>query len=209
MVDRTATKYVNRLVERVYSVYRYLKTKCNLPPLPAIPKPAPLPKMDMKPIIRKVTNDKSVNKNDQIIKRTADTKIDKLVKDNEYLKPKRAKVKATIATTMLQKIHFTSKTANAGQSFKVDRTTMLSGNNSSSSSSSSLQTTFDINNITSLATSTTTTSSTTSTRTPSLATTKASTTSMTENSFLKKKTHKVVVFFIDERGQSRARLEYH
>ncbi|TMW39664.1 hypothetical protein DOY81_015255 [Sarcophaga bullata] len=78
MVDRTATKYANRLVERVYSVYQHLKDKCSLPPLPAVPKPPPLPRMEMKPIIRKVTNDKNKMQNDDKIKRTADKSIDKL-----------------------------------------------------------------------------------------------------------------------------------
>ncbi|XP_053960251.1 uncharacterized protein LOC128864555 isoform X1 [Anastrepha ludens] len=34
VVDRTATKYVNRLVERVELVYKHLKKRCDLPALP-------------------------------------------------------------------------------------------------------------------------------------------------------------------------------
>ncbi|XP_069963106.1 uncharacterized protein [Bactrocera oleae] len=37
VVDRTATKYVNRLVERVELVYKHLKQRCDLPPLPNEP----------------------------------------------------------------------------------------------------------------------------------------------------------------------------
>ncbi|XP_065356787.1 uncharacterized protein LOC135951130 [Calliphora vicina] len=200
MVDRTATKYVNRLVERVYSVYRHLKDKCDLPPLPPIPKPAPPPKLEMKPIIRKVTNDKSVNKNDELIKRTADKKIDKLVKDNEILKDKQVKMKTTTITTMLTKIQLTNGTANAGQLSKVNKTTINVNNSSSNSSSNS-----SISTTATSSTSTTTSTSIATTRT----TTKDSTTTTVMNPFLLKKPHKVVVFFIDDKGQSRARLEYH
>lgn len=42
ILDRTATRYVNRLVERVESVYNYLKSPCKLDNLPAAPvKPSP------------------------------------------------------------------------------------------------------------------------------------------------------------------------
>lgn len=36
-MDRTATKYVNRLVERVELVYKHLRQRCDLPPLPNEP----------------------------------------------------------------------------------------------------------------------------------------------------------------------------
>lgn len=35
-MDRTATKYVHRLVERVDAVYNYLKKPCKLPDLPPL-----------------------------------------------------------------------------------------------------------------------------------------------------------------------------
>ncbi|XP_055848872.1 uncharacterized protein LOC129913918 [Episyrphus balteatus] len=60
IVDRTATRYVNRLVERVESVYNYLKKPCDLPDLPLIPEkppPEPVNEPKYKPIIRK--DDKS------------------------------------------------------------------------------------------------------------------------------------------------------
>ncbi|XP_030377018.1 uncharacterized protein LOC115625923 [Scaptodrosophila lebanonensis] len=38
IVDRTTTKYVNRLVQRVDAVYRHLHQRCDLPPLPTLPK---------------------------------------------------------------------------------------------------------------------------------------------------------------------------
>ncbi|XP_023308046.2 uncharacterized protein LOC111689814 [Lucilia cuprina] len=207
-VDRTAIKYVNRLVERVYSVYSHLKDKCDLPPLPPIPKPAPLPKLEMKPIIRKVTNDKSVNRNDELIKSTAiDKKIDKLVKNNEIVREKQAKKKATTLTTILTNTQLTNETqtANAGQQqhSKVNKTTTITLNKSSSSSGSSSSSSTTTTAISTISTITTTT---TSIRT----TTKDLTTTTTAmNPFLLKKPHKVVVFFIDDKGQSRARLEYH
>ncbi|KAH8249338.1 hypothetical protein KR032_008589 [Drosophila birchii] len=39
IVDRTTTKYVNRLVQRVDAVYRHLRQRCDLPALPPLPKP--------------------------------------------------------------------------------------------------------------------------------------------------------------------------
>ncbi|XP_070139408.1 uncharacterized protein [Drosophila kikkawai] len=39
IVDRTTTKYVNRLVQRVDAVYRHLRQRCDLPALPPMPKP--------------------------------------------------------------------------------------------------------------------------------------------------------------------------
>lgn len=39
IVDRTTTKYVNRLVQRVDAVYRHLRQRCDLPSLPPLPKP--------------------------------------------------------------------------------------------------------------------------------------------------------------------------
>ncbi|XP_016998547.2 uncharacterized protein [Drosophila takahashii] len=38
IVDRTTTKYVNRLVQRVDAVYRHLRQRCDLPALPPLPK---------------------------------------------------------------------------------------------------------------------------------------------------------------------------
>ncbi|XP_017835219.2 uncharacterized protein LOC108594527 [Drosophila busckii] len=38
IVDRTTTKYVNRLVQRVDAVYRHLRQRCDLPALPRLPK---------------------------------------------------------------------------------------------------------------------------------------------------------------------------
>ncbi|KAH8328982.1 hypothetical protein KR074_001125 [Drosophila pseudoananassae] len=39
IVDRTTTKYVNRLVQRVDAVYRHLRQRCDLPSMPPLPKP--------------------------------------------------------------------------------------------------------------------------------------------------------------------------
>lgn len=39
-MDRTTTKYVNRLVQRVDAVYRHLRQRCDLPALPTLPKRA-------------------------------------------------------------------------------------------------------------------------------------------------------------------------
>ncbi|KAH8281404.1 hypothetical protein KR054_000306 [Drosophila jambulina] len=54
IVDRTTTKYVNRLVQRVDAVYRHLRQRCDLPALPPMPKPKakqpmPLEKPNEKP----------------------------------------------------------------------------------------------------------------------------------------------------------------
>ncbi|KAL7738715.1 hypothetical protein ACLKA6_007477 [Drosophila palustris] len=38
IMDRTTTKYVNRLVQRVDAVYRHLRQRCDLPALPTLPK---------------------------------------------------------------------------------------------------------------------------------------------------------------------------
>lgn len=38
ILDRTTTKYVNRLVQRVDAVYRHLRQRCDLPALPTLPK---------------------------------------------------------------------------------------------------------------------------------------------------------------------------
>ncbi|XP_046866702.1 uncharacterized protein LOC6642540 [Drosophila willistoni] len=39
VVDRNSIRYVNRLVQRVDAVYRHLRQRCDLPALPALPKP--------------------------------------------------------------------------------------------------------------------------------------------------------------------------
>ncbi|XP_044316157.1 uncharacterized protein LOC108050731 isoform X1 [Drosophila rhopaloa] len=44
IVDRTTTKYVNRLVQRVDAVYRHLRQRCDLPALPPLPKIQDSPK---------------------------------------------------------------------------------------------------------------------------------------------------------------------
>ncbi|XP_037711068.1 uncharacterized protein LOC119548057 [Drosophila subpulchrella] len=44
IVDRTTTKYVNRLVQRVDAVYRHLRQRCDLPALPPLPKTKEKPK---------------------------------------------------------------------------------------------------------------------------------------------------------------------
>ncbi|XP_017076000.1 uncharacterized protein LOC108111143 [Drosophila eugracilis] len=44
IVDRTTTKYVNRLVQRVDAVYRHLRQRCDLPALPPVPKSKEVPK---------------------------------------------------------------------------------------------------------------------------------------------------------------------
>jgi len=44
IVDRTTTKYVNRLVQRVDAVYRHLRQRCDLPALPPLPKTMEKPK---------------------------------------------------------------------------------------------------------------------------------------------------------------------
>ncbi|XP_022220076.2 uncharacterized protein LOC111072476 [Drosophila obscura] len=41
VVDRTTSKYVNRLVQRVETVYRHLRQRCDLPALPTMPQPRP------------------------------------------------------------------------------------------------------------------------------------------------------------------------
>ncbi|XP_034667639.1 salivary glue protein Sgs-3-like [Drosophila subobscura] len=41
VVDRTTSKYVNRLVQRVDAVYRHLRQRCDLPALPTLPNPEP------------------------------------------------------------------------------------------------------------------------------------------------------------------------
>lgn len=38
ILDRTTTKYVNRLVQRVDAVYRHLRQRCDLPALPTLAK---------------------------------------------------------------------------------------------------------------------------------------------------------------------------
>ncbi|EDW57756.1 uncharacterized protein [Drosophila virilis] len=38
ILDRTTTKYVNRLVQRVDAVYRHLRQRCDLPALPTLPR---------------------------------------------------------------------------------------------------------------------------------------------------------------------------
>ncbi|SPP85765.1 Hypothetical predicted protein [Drosophila guanche] len=41
VVDRTTSKYVNRLVQRVDTVYRHLRQRCDLPALPTLPNSEP------------------------------------------------------------------------------------------------------------------------------------------------------------------------
>lgn len=41
VVDRTAHKYSDRLVQRVEEIYNQLKVPCNLADLPSIPSPPP------------------------------------------------------------------------------------------------------------------------------------------------------------------------
>ncbi|XP_017047978.1 uncharacterized protein LOC108092756 [Drosophila ficusphila] len=68
IVDRTTTKYVNRLVQRVDAVYRHLRQRCDLPALPPLPKTKDIPKEDSKIKTKEKPKDKP--------------------KDNPNLKPK-------------------------------------------------------------------------------------------------------------------------
>ncbi|XP_017154957.1 uncharacterized protein LOC108163935 isoform X2 [Drosophila miranda] len=49
VVDRTTFKYVNRLSQRVDTVYRHLRQRCDLPALPTLPRPRPKEVDDVQP----------------------------------------------------------------------------------------------------------------------------------------------------------------
>ncbi|XP_073823318.1 uncharacterized protein [Musca autumnalis] len=225
IVDRTANKYINRLVERVLTVYRYLKKKCDLPELPAIPKPQ-TPKPEMKPIIRKDStfNEGKTKRKDVMIKRILENKKlsddDKKPnkRDNET-KVKHEAVKNPPSTTIQNSKLLNETTAVASNANKTTTTTLGGGEglagplklvanitNSSISTGNKLTVT---NNTSSAQTATTTTTTTTSTTTSTMMTTTTTKETTPQDIFMAKKTHKVVVFFVDDKGKPRARLEYH
>ncbi|XP_075150391.1 uncharacterized protein LOC142224498 [Haematobia irritans] len=229
IVDRTTNKYINRLVERVLTVYRYLKTKCDLPELPPIPKPQ-TPKPEMKPIIRKDTghNEPLVAKRkDVMTKRILENKkLDKktdIKRDNE-MSGKAVMTQASVtaakdpnkvaglpiksvsvATTIQNPKSVVEEPTTLNVDNKTNKTTIAiaslttsghTGHNSSLTNTSTNPTT----SSTMMTTSTTTTTTT-------ISTTKESSSSLDLSTV--KKSHKVVVFFVDDKGKPRARLEYH
>lgn len=218
-------------MERVLTVYRYLKTKCDLPELPPIPKPQ-TPKPEMKPIIRKDStfNELKPKRKDVMTKRILENKIGDVKKetkrDNENVQTKTKEnpkltaeaaaavvgVAASAAVTTIHnsKVPINETALNVGG--KTNRTTMAltlinstrgvavggPGNNSSYSL-----------NATSSSSSTTTTTITPSTQTTTMITSTTTKDTTSLDLYTVKKTHKVVVFFVDDKGKPRARLEYH
>ncbi|KMY90077.1 uncharacterized protein LOC6732193 isoform X1 [Drosophila simulans] len=69
IVDRTTTKYVNRLVQRVDAVYRHLRQRCDLPALPPLLKtkenPQEKPLEMTKEKAKENTNDKTKEKHQE------------------------------------------------------------------------------------------------------------------------------------------------
>ncbi|XP_061394785.1 uncharacterized protein LOC133330341 [Musca vetustissima] len=241
IIDRTANKYINRLVERVLTVYRYLKKKCDLPELPAIPKPQ-TPKPEMKPIIRKDStfNEGKTKRKDVMIKRILENKKmdgggekkqqvqqqQQSKKDNE-MKAEREERKPPAVTTneeTTQKLN--NETATASNANKTTGTTINGRGGGGggvlppppskvvTNSSSSVVNKSMANNAThgvamSGPISSSSSSSTTSTSTSTQMTTTTTKETTPQDIFMAKKTHKVVVFFVDDKGKPRARLEYH
>ncbi|KAH8413442.1 hypothetical protein KR009_011176 [Drosophila setifemur] len=72
IVDRTTTKYVNRLVERVDAVYRHLRQRCDLPALPTLPNP----KRSEEKLKMKETKPKSEDTRKQVGTATEEVKKD-------------------------------------------------------------------------------------------------------------------------------------
>ncbi|XP_067620663.1 uncharacterized protein [Eurosta solidaginis] len=66
VVDRTATKYVNRLVERVELVYKHLKKRCDLPALPNEPPEEPRQQNQQRKLQSKSTDTHTKNDDERI-----------------------------------------------------------------------------------------------------------------------------------------------
>ncbi|XP_013107837.2 uncharacterized protein LOC106087360 isoform X1 [Stomoxys calcitrans] len=209
IIDRTSNKYINRLVERVLTVYRYLKTKCDLPELPPIPKPQ-TPKPEMKPIIRKDTDHHEaavVKRKDVMTKKILENKkldVKKNIKrDNEVAKVAAAQRPLSKANSAIVSAITTIKNSKAS----LNETALNAGKTNKTTIATSLLTTAGGQNSSSSITSTSSTNPTTATSTLMTTTTTKETTPL--DVFTAKKTHKVVVFFVDDKGKPRARLEYH
>uniref|UniRef100_A0A6P4FKS7 Uncharacterized protein LOC108050731 isoform X2 n=1 Tax=Drosophila rhopaloa TaxID=1041015 RepID=A0A6P4FKS7_DRORH len=80
IVDRTTTKYVNRLVQRVDAVYRHLRQRCDLPALP------PLPKIQESP--KEKSNEKTKEKLMEKTKEEPKNNSKEKPKDKQKEKPK-------------------------------------------------------------------------------------------------------------------------
>ncbi|KAH8381139.1 hypothetical protein KR200_003802 [Drosophila serrata] len=116
IVDRTTTKYVNRLVQRVDAVYRHLRQRCDLPALPPMPKPkAKQPTSPEKPnekpkLVQQIREMDTKDSKDQKVVVTATTKST----------PKTTSKTTSTSTTTTSKT--TTKRAASKQQEKVNPT---------------------------------------------------------------------------------------
>lgn len=195
VLDRTATKYVNRLVERVFSAYTHLKGKCKLPDLPPLPK-VYQPPPEMRPIIRKLS-DKSRTINVVNTPKSLLAKHDHvsdLKKNNENQR------KTT--TPAISKIHLKTTSASnlEPKNATIHKKEKLIINQTTTQTTETTETRYG-----------TITATTTKTTVASLTTTKnlSPGADAMKNYAANKKKRKVVVFFVDDQGNPRARLEYH
>ncbi|KAL9925607.1 uncharacterized protein ACN2A1_014144 [Glossina fuscipes fuscipes] len=195
VLDRTATKYVNRLVERVFSAYKHLKGKCKLPDLPPLPKVSQ-PPPEMKPIIRKLS-DKSRTINVEHTPKSSLAKHDhvpELKKNNENQR------KTTTPAISKNKLKTTSASNLEAKNATIHKKEKLIINQTTTQTTETTETRYG-----------TITATGTKTTVASLTTTKnlSPGADAMKNYAANKKKRKVVVFFVDDQGNPRARLEYH
>ncbi|KAH8403325.1 hypothetical protein KR222_010812 [Zaprionus bogoriensis] len=87
IMDRTTTKYVNRLVQRVDAVYRHLRQRCDLPALPTLPKRA------------NAQTEMQHNEKPKLLQQMRELNVKEQVKPPTLGTTKQQQVKATTKTT--------------------------------------------------------------------------------------------------------------
>ncbi|KAH8351976.1 hypothetical protein KR084_000971 [Drosophila pseudotakahashii] len=106
IVDRTTTKYVNRLVQRVDAVYRHLRQRCDLPALPPLPK--------TKEMSKEKPKDEAPNVKPKLLQKIRESSASAKVTTKESL----IKVVAATATTITTKTTTTKKATTKGVATK-------------------------------------------------------------------------------------------
>uniref|UniRef100_A0A1A9W2J7 Glycosyltransferase family 92 protein n=1 Tax=Glossina brevipalpis TaxID=37001 RepID=A0A1A9W2J7_9MUSC len=197
VLDRTATKYVNRLVERVFMGYKHLKDKCKLPDLPPLPKISQ-PPPERKPIIRKLP-DKSKTINVGHANENLQEKhphVPELKKNNENQRKESSAItkdKNNVKTTSVLNFERKNATTHKKEKLIINQTTTQTTETADSK--------YGIITDTDTKTTVASIRTTTANEQPAV--------DAMKNYAANKKKRKIVVFFVDDQGNPRARLEYH
>ncbi|XP_001992773.2 uncharacterized protein LOC6567186 [Drosophila grimshawi] len=187
ILDRTTTKYVNRLVQRVDAVYRHLRQRCDLPALPTIPRRANAQadqQHNEKPkLLQQMRELNALKTNEQLKEQTsATTKQPQLEQQQQQQQQEQEQPKATI-----RKMTTTTTTT---------RTTQIKQrNNGNSNGNSKAQNPLKA-------------ASTASTASAVTRTTTTDAKQLAPPASVRKK-RKMIVFELNDMGAPIARVEYH